>query len=104
SETMVLGVNNGVKCRRANNASVTVNEGQTASPSGTFGDPGADTVSFSASVGTAVNNGNGTWSWSFATSDGPDQSQTVTITATDSDRKSVVVGAGEGPHTQCSRQ
>src|SRR5207244_2460075 len=68
----------------ADQASVTVNEGQTASNTGTFGDPGLDTVALSASVGT-ITGANGAWSWSFATNDGPDQSQTVTITATDSD-------------------
>src|SRR5207249_5016541 len=63
---------------------VTVNEGQTASNTGSFSDPGLDTVTLSASVGT-ITSANGAWSWSFATNDGPDQSQTVTITATDSD-------------------
>ncbi len=64
-------------------ASVTVNEGQTAANSGTVNDPEGDTVTLSASVGTVVNNGDGTWSWSFLTSDGPTQSQTVTITGDD---------------------
>jgi len=59
----------------SNNASVTVNEGQTAANTGTVTD--------ATSVGTVVNNGNGTWSWSFLTSDGPTQSQTVTITGND---------------------
>jgi hypothetical protein len=69
----------------ANTATVTVNEGQTASNTGTFSDPGVDTVSLTASVGTIIATGSGTWSWSYATSDGPDQGQTVTIIATDSD-------------------
>lgn len=80
-----LVVNNHAPNAAANGASVTVNEGQTASIGGTFGDPGVDTVSLSASVGTVLDNGDGTWSWSFATNDGPDQDQTVTITAMDSD-------------------
>jgi CSLREA domain-containing protein len=67
----------------SNQASVTVNEGQTAVNTGTVTDAEHDTVTLSASVGTVVNNGNGTWSWSFATSDGPTQSQTVTITGND---------------------
>ena len=69
-----------------NNASVTVNEGQTASNTGTYSDPDTgDNVSFSASVGTVTKTGTnaGTWSWSLATTDGPDQSATVTITADD---------------------
>ena len=66
---------------------MTVNEGQTASNSGTFDSrwDGADNVGISASVGTVTKTGvdNGTWSWSFNTTDGPAQSQTVTITAKD---------------------
>ena len=68
----------------ANNASVTVDEAQTATNSGTFSDPNGDSVALSASVGTVTPGGGGTWSWSFLTNDGPSQSQTVTITATDS--------------------
>jgi YVTN family beta-propeller protein len=67
----------------SDNASVTVNEGQTAANTGTVTDANGDTVTLTASVGTVVNNGNGTWSWSFITSDGPTQSQTVTITGDD---------------------
>ena len=69
------------------NASVTVNEGSTASNTGTWSDANPlETVTLSASIGTVTKSGtnaSGTWSWSFATTDGP-QSQTVTITATDS--------------------
>ena len=65
-----------------NSASVTVNEGQTALNSGTFGDPNGDVVTITASAGTVVQ-GAGTWSWSFNAVDGPADSQTVTITATD---------------------
>jgi uncharacterized repeat protein (TIGR02543 family) len=64
-------------------ASVTVDEGDTASNSGTFGDVDGDTVTLSASVGTVTAHPDGTWDWSFGTSDGPDESQTVTITASD---------------------
>lgn len=70
-----------------NNASVTVNEGQTATNAGTYSDPdGNGTITLSASVGSVTKDasGDGTWSWSFRTTDGPDESQTVTITATDS--------------------
>ena len=63
--------------------SVTVNEGDTATNSGTYDDVDGDTVTLSASVGTVTPNGDGTWDWSYSTSDGPDQSQTVTITASD---------------------
>jgi hypothetical protein len=70
----------------ADNASVTVDEGQTAANTGTFSDPGDD-VAVTASVEAVTQDGteSGTWSWSFDTTDGPDESQTVTITATDSD-------------------
>jgi hypothetical protein len=67
----------------ANNASVTVDEGQTATNTGAVSDPDGDTVTLSASVGTVVNNGDGAWSWSFTTTDGPPDSQAVTITADD---------------------
>ena len=66
----------------SNNASVAVNEGQTAANTGTVKDANHDTVALTASSGTVVNNGNGTWSWSFAVND-PAQSQTVTITGND---------------------
>ena len=65
----------------ANNASVTVNEGQTASNTGTVSDPDGDAVTLSASVGTVVNNGDGTWSWSLVTT--APGTQTITITAND---------------------
>jgi len=67
----------------SDNATVTVNEGQTAANTGTVKDGNRETVTLTASVGTVVNNGDGTWSWSFTTSDGPAQSQTVTITGDD---------------------
>jgi len=63
-----------------------VNEGDTATNSGAWADPGVnDNVALSASVGTVTKNANGTWNWSLNTTDGPAQSQTVTITATDKD-------------------
>jgi uncharacterized repeat protein (TIGR01451 family) len=71
----------------ANNAAVAVNEGQTATNTGTFGDADGDAVTTTASVGTVTQNGStsGTWSWSLPTTDGPGGPVTVTITATDSD-------------------
>ncbi|WP_197455992.1 choice-of-anchor Q domain-containing protein [Stieleria neptunia] len=82
--TFDLTVNN-VAPNIYNNGNVTLDEGQTASNSGNWSDPGADDVTLAASLGTVTKNADGTWSWSFDTSDGPDESQTVTITATDSD-------------------
>ena len=76
-------VNNVAPSVVADNTTVTVNEGDTANNTGTYSDPGDDTVALSASVGTVVDNGDGTWSWSFDTTDGPDESQTVTITGDD---------------------
>jgi Ca2+-binding RTX toxin-like protein/PKD repeat protein len=69
----------------ADAATVTVAEAATATNTGTVGDPGTDSVSLAASLGTVTDNGDGTWSWSFDSSDGLGESQTVTITATDSD-------------------
>jgi hypothetical protein len=65
-------------------ATVTVDEGQTAHNTGTWADiDEGDTVTLTASVGVVTENPGGTWSWSYATTDGPDNSQTVTITAKD---------------------
>jgi hypothetical protein len=81
------GVTNQPPTISSNNALVTVNEGQTASNTGTWSDANSgDTIALSASPGTIIKGGTnaaGTWSWSFATTDGPIQSQTVTITAND---------------------
>jgi YVTN family beta-propeller protein len=66
--------------------SVAVNEGQTATNSGSFSDANSgDLVSITASAGTITTTGtnSGSWSWSLATTDGPAQSQTVTISAND---------------------
>jgi VCBS repeat-containing protein len=75
----------------ADNESVTVDEGQVANNSGMFSEPGTDTVSLSASVGTITDNGDGTWSWSFNTTDGPAQTGTIIITAQDEDGGSSTV-------------
>jgi hypothetical protein len=83
--SLTVEINNVAPSVVANNASATVNEGETATNTGTYSDPGADTVTLGASIGIISDNGNGTWSWSFDTADGPDESQTVTVTATDSD-------------------
>ncbi|MFO0968189.1 MAG: Ig-like domain repeat protein [Gemmataceae bacterium] len=68
---------------------VTVNEGESASNTGAFGDPNCDPVTLTASIGvieqTAAQEGKtaGRWSWHYLTGDGPDQSRTVTITVDD---------------------
>ena len=68
------------------NPSVTIDESQTATNSGTFSDADVgDSVIVSASIGTITQDtgNNGNWSWSFDPFDGPEDSQTVTITADD---------------------
>ncbi len=70
--------------------SVTVNEGQTASNTGTYSDPDGDPLTLTASIGTVVDNGSGTWSWSVQTTDGPEEGRTVTITADDGDETTSV--------------
>lgn len=65
------------------NANATVNEGETASNTGTYSDPEGDAVTLTSSIGTVTDTGGGKWAWSFSTNDGPTQGQTVTITATD---------------------
>ena len=83
--TFELVVTNVAPSVAADSASVTVNEGSTATTSGTWSDPGLDVVTLAASIGSVMKNADGTWNWSFNTNDGPDQTQAVTITATDSD-------------------
>jgi len=81
-----LTVNNVAPSVAVDNATVTINEGDVASNTGTFSDPGNDTVSITASIGTVTQDDAAeTWEWSFNSTDGPDDSQTVTVTATDSD-------------------
>jgi len=80
--TFGLVVNNVAPTGAVDNATVTVNESDTASNTGTYSDP-ADPVNLSASVGTVIDTGSGTWSWSWTTSDGPDDSQSVTIFGND---------------------
>ena len=64
-------------------ASLTVDEGQVATNSGTFtSDTPEQDVAITASVGTVTKDGvgSGTWSWSYTPDDGPAESQDVTIT------------------------
>jgi hypothetical protein len=66
---------------------VTVNEGQTASNSGTFNDPDlGDSVTITSSFGQVTQSGaaSGNWNWSHVATDGDSGPITVTITATDS--------------------
>ena len=68
----------------ADHPSVTTNEGQPATNTGTFADADGDTVTLSANVGTVTrDDATGTWSWSRATTDGPNGPISVTITAED---------------------
>ena len=67
----------------ADQGSVMIAEGQTATNTGTIYDPDGDIVTFTASIGTTINNDDGTWSWSWTAADGPTESQTVTIYADD---------------------
>jgi hypothetical protein len=82
--TATITVLNVAPTVNADNPTVTVNEGQTASNTGTYSDP-TDSITLTASVGTVTQTGttNGTWSWSYTPSDGGAQSQTVTIAAFD---------------------
>lgn len=83
--TFDLTVNNVPPTVSADADEVTVDEGDVATNTGTYSDPGADEVTLSASVGSVTKHDDGSWNWSFETIDGPDQSQTVTITAEDDD-------------------
>ena len=66
----------------ADETALTVDEGQSATNTGTFSSPDGATPTLNASIGTVIDEGNGTWSWTWDTADGPDDSQTVSITAT----------------------
>ncbi|QDU82464.1 hypothetical protein Pla110_42210 [Polystyrenella longa] len=65
-------------------ASVTVEQGETASNNGTYYEVGNNIASLSASIGTVTDNNNGTWSWAYNTTANSDENQTVKITSTDS--------------------
>jgi FtsP/CotA-like multicopper oxidase with cupredoxin domain len=60
-----------------------VNPGDTATVSGTYGDPDGDPVSLGASIGRVVDDGNGRYTWIYPTSAG-DSSRLVYVTVTDS--------------------
>ena len=64
----------------ADQAIVSVDEGQVANNSG---QANCGSAPYGASAGSVIDHGNGSWSWSFATSDGPTESQTVTVFADD---------------------
>jgi len=83
--TATLNILNAPPTVGADNAAVTVNEGQTAVNSGTWSDvlPDRPNVTLQASVGTVTKQADGKWSWSYPTTDGPADSQTVTITGND---------------------
>src|SRR5262249_45408023 len=79
-------VNNVPPTVDADQATVAGGEGQTATNTGAYSDPGTDgNGGGTASGGSVVKTGthNGTWNWSYATTDGPLQGGTVTITADD---------------------
>ena len=67
----------------ADEATVTVDEADTATNTGTWSDPDGDAVIVSSSIGDVSTDSDGTWSWSLDTVDGPRDSDTVTITADD---------------------
>jgi hypothetical protein len=64
---------------------VVINEGDTALAEITAGDPGSDSVTVTASIGTLDFDGGSNWIWSLDTSVTPADTQTVIITVTDSD-------------------
>ena len=66
--TFDLTVNNVAPTVTVDNASVTIDEGQTATNSGTYADVPADTVTVTASIGTVVFSG-GIWTWSYSGAD-----------------------------------
>jgi len=86
-KTAIVKVKNVVPSITVVNSTVTVDEGQPANNSGTFGDVEADVLSLSLSpeVGTLTDEGDGDWSWSLGTDDGPSEGVTLTVTVSDDD-------------------
>ncbi len=86
STTFALTVNNVAPSVSSNHPVVTVDRGQTATNTGSFGDAGNDTVTVAASIG-AVTQDHVTkqWTWTFAATATSPATQTVTLTAVDSD-------------------
>ncbi|TMC89069.1 MAG: PKD domain-containing protein [Chloroflexi bacterium] len=81
---MVSGAANQPPAIGVTSSVLTVNEGSTASNSGTYSDPDSDSVALTASSGTLTKTGTstGAWAWSMpGTDEGPPQ--TITVTAND---------------------
>lgn len=89
--TFDLIVNNVDPTLGVDSVLVTVDEGDTATNTGSLIDPGNDIASLTATVGSVVDNGDDTYTWSYDTNDGPDESQTVTITAIDTEGASAEI-------------
>ncbi|MBW1888466.1 MAG: cadherin domain-containing protein, partial [Deltaproteobacteria bacterium] len=68
---------------QVDNNTVSIDEGDTATNTGSYSDPDSDPVILSASVGTVTDNVDGIWDWYYTTIDGPTESQTVEITVDD---------------------
>ena len=64
---------------------ITVDEGQTATNSGTYADLGQDNVTLSASIGMVVDNADGTWTWTLENVNGPTDTQVIVVTVEDED-------------------
>jgi hypothetical protein len=84
ADTATINVENVAPNVAADSPTVTVDEGQTATNTGAWSDPGADEVTLAASAGTVTKNGNGTWTWTLTNAALDDTGQ-VTITANDDD-------------------
>ena len=87
--TFGLTVNNVAPTVASDMASVTIDEGNIAVMTGTYGDVGSDTVTLAlgaGSVGTLTDNLDGTWTWFYNGAD--NGSGTVEVVATDDDSDS----------------
>lgn len=81
--TTTVIVGNAPPTATADLSTVTVDEGSPAANTGTFADPGGDSVTLSASVGTVTITGPNTWSWAYTPLEGPGDGGTVVINAND---------------------
>ncbi len=85
TDSIDVELSNQIPTVAADNPLVVVDEGTTATNTGTFEDLDVDDdVTITASAGTVTKTGThaGTWSWSYDTTDGPYE-ETLTITADD---------------------
>ena len=85
STSLVITIDNVAPTPVVRNTVVEANASNFVINTGTVFDPGDDTVTLAASIGTVTMNSNGTWTWTYDASREILESLIVTITAADED-------------------